>query len=102
MLIEYVSGLFCHLARLGSAILQSVLVGSLTSLPMLFSGIVFVFVAAAQERHAPARTDGALVGALPSVTFITGIKLLLIVALLYTVVDLPSTRSNSFRSQPLA
>jgi spermidine synthase len=67
---------------------KAVVVGLLTSLPMFFSGIVFVrsFAAARRKDSAlGANLIGALVGGLlQSVTFVTGIKaLLLIVAALY-------------------
>jgi hypothetical protein len=67
---------------------KAALVGLLTSLPMLFSGIVFVRSFAAAERKDSAlgaNLMGALVGGLlQTVTFVTGIKaLLLIVAALY-------------------
>jgi SAM-dependent methyltransferase len=67
---------------------KAALVGLLTSLPMLFSGIVFVRSFAAAERKDSAlgaNLIGALVGGLlQTVTFVTGIKaLLLIVAALY-------------------
>jgi spermidine synthase len=62
---------------------KAAIVGSLTSLPMLFSGIVFVrsFVTARDKSNAlGANLIGALVGALlQSITFITGIKALLLV-----------------------
>ena len=77
---------------------KSIVVGSLTSLPMLFSGIVFIrsFARAANKSNAlGANLIGALVGALmQSVTFVTGIKaLLLIVAILYflALLTAPST-----------
>ena len=64
------------------------LFGSLTSLPMLFSGIVFVrsFAMAQDKSNAlGANLIGALVGALlQSITFVIGIKaLLLVVAAFY-------------------
>jgi SAM-dependent methyltransferase len=67
---------------------KAVVVGLLTSLPMLFSGIVFVRSFADVDRKDAAlgaNLMGALVGGLlQSVTFVTGIKaLLLIVAALY-------------------
>ncbi len=67
---------------------KAVVVGLLTSLPMLFSGIVFIRSFAAAERKDAAlgaNLIGTLVGGLlQSITFVTGIKaLLLIVALLY-------------------
>lgn len=67
---------------------KALIVGSLTTMPMLFSGIVFVrsFVSAPEKSQAlGANMFGALVGGLlQSVAFITGIKaLLLLVAGLY-------------------
>lgn len=65
-----------------------IVVGGLTTLPMLFSGIVFIRSFASvtgKDKALGANLIGALVGALlQSVTFVTGIKaLLLIVAGLY-------------------
>ena len=81
---------FVDLARFGFLpySLKATIVGALTSLPMLFSGIVFVrSFASAQDRSNAlgANLIGALVGALlQSITFITGIKaLLLVVAAFY-------------------
>ena len=73
--------------------LKALIVGSLSSLPMLFSGIVFVrsFAATDEKSNAlGANLIGALVGALlQSVTFITGIKaLLLVVAGFYLLASL--------------
>ncbi|HVK16088.1 MAG TPA: hypothetical protein VM533_04010 [Fimbriiglobus sp.] len=67
---------------------KALIVGTLTSLPMLFSGIVFArsFVATPRkDRALGANLFGSLVGALlQTLTFVVGIKaLLLIVALLY-------------------
>jgi spermidine synthase len=67
---------------------KALIVGCLTTLPMIFSGIVFIrsfAVVAGKDIALGANLIGALVGALlQSVTFITGIKaLLLIVAGLY-------------------
>lgn len=67
---------------------KALIVGALTTLPMLFSGIVFIrsFAhVAGKDQALGANLLGALVGALlQSVTFITGIKaLLLIVAGFY-------------------
>jgi hypothetical protein len=67
---------------------KALTVGLLTSLPMLFSGIVFVRSFAATERKDAAlgaNLFGALVGGLlQTLTFVTGVKaLLLIVAALY-------------------
>jgi hypothetical protein len=67
---------------------KAFIVGGLTALPMLFSGIVFIRSFAAVKRKdvaLGANLLGALVGALlQSVTFVSGIKaLLLIVGALY-------------------
>jgi hypothetical protein len=67
---------------------KAIVVGLLTSLPMLFSGLVFARSFATADRKDAAlgaNLIGALCGALlQSVTFVTGIKaLLLIVATLY-------------------
>jgi Spermine/spermidine synthase domain len=76
---------FIDLARFGFLPypLKATIVGALTSLPMLFSGIVFVrsFAIAEDKSNAlGANLIGALVGALlQSITFITGIKSLLLV-----------------------
>ena len=76
---------FIDLARFGflSYPMKAVMVGVLTSLPMLFSGIVFVrSFAVAQNKSTAlgANLIGALVGALlQSITFITGIKALLVI-----------------------
>src|SRR4030095_3222801 len=91
MLVATCLGLyFIDLARFGFLpyFTKAVIIGTLTSLPMLFSGIVFTrsFTVAKEKSSAlGANLIGALVGALlQSVTFITGIKaLLLIVAGFY-------------------
>ena len=77
-------------ARFGALppVAKSVVVGSLTSLPMLFSGIIFIrsFAAVAGKDQAlGANLIGSLAGALlQSVTFLVGIRALLwIVAGLY-------------------
>jgi hypothetical protein len=76
---------FIDLASFGALpyFTKAVIVGSLTSLPMLFSGIVFVrsFAVTSDKSNAlGANLIGALAGALlQSITFITGIKALLIV-----------------------
>jgi spermidine synthase len=76
---------FVDLARFGSLpyFSKAVIVGALTSLPMLFSGIVFVrsFAVTADKSNAlGANLIGALAGALlQSITFIVGIKALLLV-----------------------
>jgi Ca2+/Na+ antiporter len=74
---------------------KSIVVGLLTSLPMMFSGIIFTrSFAQATDRSTAlgANLVGALVGALlQSITFVTGIKaLLLIVAGLYLLSFLAS------------
>jgi spermidine synthase len=81
---------FVDLARFGFLPYpaKAVIVGGVTSLPMLFSGIVFVrsFTMVPDKSNAlGANLIGALVGALlESLTFVIGIKsLLLIVAFLY-------------------
>lgn len=68
--------------------IKALIIGSLTTLPMLFSGIIFIrsFAATSRKDEAlGANLAGSLVGALlQSVTFMVGIKaLLLIVAGLY-------------------
>ena len=76
---------FIDLAKFGVLpyFIKAAIVGSLTSLPMLFSGIVFVrsFAIARDKSNAlGANLIGALIGALlQSITFITGIKALLLV-----------------------
>jgi spermidine synthase len=113
MLIGVCVGLyFVDLARFGFLpyFTKAILVGSLTSLPMLFSGIVFTrSFAVAKEKSSAlgANLIGALVGALlQSVTFITGIRaLLLIVACFYllSLLTLPGRRAETASSvQPLA
>jgi len=81
---------FVDLARFGFLAypVKAVIVGGLTSLPMLFSGIVFVrsFAASQDKSNAlGANLIGALAGALlQSITFVSGINaLLLIVAGFY-------------------
>jgi len=63
--------------------MKAAIVGGLTSLPMLFSGIIFVrsFAKAKEKSNAlGANLIGALVGALlQSITFVIGIKALLLV-----------------------
>lgn len=77
--------------------IRAVVVGLLTNLPMLFSGVVFIRSFAGTEGKDSAlgaNLFGALVGGLlQSVTFVTGIKaLLLIVAGLYTAAWLTKPR----------
>jgi spermidine synthase len=79
---------------------KAFIVGSLTSLPMLFSGIIFVrsFTAVEEKSNAlGANLLGSLVGALlQSITFITGIKALLIVVVgfyLLSLITMPRPES---------
>ncbi len=81
---------------------KAILIGAVTSAPMLFSGIVFTrSFAAAQNRSNAlgANLVGALFGALlQSITFITGIRaLLLIVASLYlfSLLTIPNKLKNN-------
>jgi hypothetical protein len=91
VLIASVLGLyFVDLARFAfmDPVPKAVLVGGLTTLPMVFSGIVFAraFAVATHKDHAlGANLLGALVGAiLQSLSFLLGIKaLLLVVAAFY-------------------
>ena len=102
LLIASAVGLyFVDLARFGFLPYptKAVIIGGLTSLPMLFSGIVFVrsFAIAEDKSNAlGANLIGALVGALlQSVTFIIGIKaLLLIVAGFYLLSLLTAPRQT--------
>ncbi|MEQ8787019.1 MAG: methyltransferase domain-containing protein [Pirellulaceae bacterium] len=79
---------------------KAVIVGALTTLPMLFSGVIFIrSLAQVQRKDAAlgANLIGALVGGmLQSVTFLVGIKaLLLIVAALYVAAMLTRPRRPS-------
>jgi spermidine synthase len=88
---------FMDLARFGFLPypLKAAIVGALTSLPMLFSGIVFVhsFAIAQDKSNAlGANLIGALVGALlQSITFITGIKALLLIVAGFYLLSLVTT-----------
>jgi len=78
---------------------KAVIVGGLTTLPMLFSGMVFISSFArvsGKDKALGANLIGALVGALlQSLTFVTGIKaLLLVVAGLYVLALLTRPRSS--------
>jgi len=84
--------------------LKAVIVGALTTLPMLFSGVIFIdsfAVVERKDRALGANLIGALIGGvLQSLTFVVGIKaLLLIVAGLYLaawlVRPLPARRTVS-------
>jgi hypothetical protein len=83
---------------------KAIIVGGLTSLPMLFSGFVFIssFRSVASKNNAlGANLLGALVGALlQSITFVIGIKaLLLIVAGLYflSFLTIPDQKIKKFK-----
>ena len=81
---------------------KAAVVGILTSLPMLFSGIIFIRSFAAAKRKdlsLGANLMGSLVGGLlQTVTFVTGIKaLLLIVAFLYLAAVLTRPRPGERR-----
>jgi hypothetical protein len=76
---------------------KAAIVGCLTSLPMLFSGIIFIrsfIVVPHKDRALGANLIGALVGGLlQSITFVTGIRaLLLIVVGLYAAAILTRPR----------
>jgi spermidine synthase len=93
---------FFDLARLASLAypLKATLVGLLTALPMLFSGIVFIHAFARTGRKdlaLGANLLGALAGALlQSVTFLTGMRaLLLIVAGLYLAAMLVRPKADN-------
>lgn len=78
---------------------KAAVVGLLTSLPMLFSGIVFIRSFAVAERKDAAlgaNLFGPLAGGLlQTVTFVTGIKaLLLIVAVLYLLAVIAKPRAK--------
>ena len=97
-----VSLYFVDLARFGFLpyMTKAIVVGFLTSLPMLFSGMIFTrsFAETTDRSNAlGANLIGALAGALlQSITFVTGIKaLLLIVAALYllSLLAMPSRSS---------
>jgi len=99
---------FVDLARFGFLpyFSKAVIVGALTSLPMLFSGIIFVrsFAMAKDKSNAlGANLIGALVGALlQSITFIVGIKaLLLVVAGLYLLSLFTAPVQSEIRQQAL-
>jgi spermidine synthase len=92
---------FVDIARFGFLpyATKAAIVGGLTTLPMLFSGIVFIrsFASANRKDDAlGANLIGALVGALlQSITFVTGIKaLLLIVMGLYFLAVITRPRSS--------
>jgi spermidine synthase len=85
---------------------KALVVGLWTSLPMLFSGIVFIrsfAVVEGKHRALGANLLGSLVGGLlQAVTFVTGIKaLLLLVAALYLAAFLTRPRATQPTSAPV-
>ena len=78
---------------------KAVIIGTLTSLPMLFSGIIFIrsFALAKEKSNAlGANLIGALAGALlQSITFIIGIKALLLVVAGFYLLSLLSAPDSS-------
>ncbi|MFQ5415195.1 MAG: spermidine synthase, partial [Phycisphaerae bacterium] len=83
---------------------KAVLVGGLTTLPMFFAGIVFIrsFAAASAKHEAlGANLLGALVGALmQSVTFLVGIKALLLIVAAFYVLGLLTRPRPAGRPEP--
>jgi spermidine synthase len=92
---------FIDLARFGFLPypLKATIVGALTSLPMLFSGIIFIrsFAIAPDKSNAlGANLIGALVGALlQSITFVAGIKALLLVVAGFYLLSLFTAPAHS-------
>jgi spermidine synthase len=86
--------------------LKAVIVGSLTSLPMLFSGIIFVrsFAVAEDKSNAlGANLIGALVGALlQSITFVIGIKALLLIVAGFYILSLLTAPGQARRKTSVA
>jgi hypothetical protein len=91
--------------------LKALIVGTLTTLPMLFAGVIFIDSFAKAEhkdRALGANLIGSLVGGiLQSLTFLLGIKaLLLIVAVLYVCAWLarpkPARRTFSLKGDELS
>jgi hypothetical protein len=87
---------------------KALIVGCLTTFPMIFSGIIFIrsFSNIAKKNEAlGANLFGGLIGALlQSITFITGIKALLLVvaglyflSLLYVPVFIPLKRIRHYK-----
>ena len=90
---------------------KAIIVGTLTTVPMLFSGIIFIHSFVRVERKdiaLGANLIGALVGGLlQSVTFVIGIKaLLLIVAGLYAAAAITRPKGAAFddreEAQPMS
>jgi hypothetical protein len=88
---------------------KALVVGSLTTLPMLFSGIIFIRSFAIVEwrnEALGANLVGALVGALlQSVTFVTGIKALLLIVVgfyLLSMLTMPAQLKQKKASTQMA
>lgn len=98
---------FVDLARFGFLPypLKALIVGTLTSLPMLFSGIVFVrsFAVADNRSNAlGANLIGALVGALlQSITFVIGIKALLLLVAGFYFLSLLTAPTQAAQKMPV-
>lgn len=96
---------FIDLARFGFLpyLMKAAIVGTLTSLPMLFSGIIFVrsFAVATDKSNAlGANLMGALVGALlQSITFVIGIKALLLIVASFYFLSLLTAPNQALREQ---
>jgi spermidine synthase len=96
---------FLDLARFGFLpyLVKAITVGALTSLPMLFSGIIFTrsFAIATDKSNAlGANLIGALMGALlQSITFVTGIRSLLVVVAGFYLLSYLTTPSPSELSE---
>lgn len=96
---------FIDLARFGFLPypMKAVIVGILTSLPMLFSGVIFVrsFAIASEKSNAlGANLMGALAGALlQSITFVIGIKALLLIVASFYFLALLTTPAQALREQ---
>jgi spermidine synthase len=84
-------------------LIKASIVGSVTTLPMLFSGIIFIrsfTLVAEKDKALGANLFGALTGAmLQSITFITGIKALLLIVLLFYVLAMITSSIKSLRGQ---
>lgn len=83
---------------------KAILVGGLTTLPMLFSGIVFIrsfAVAVSKDQALGANMFGALVGALlQSATFVTGIRALLLIVAAFYLLSLMTRPGATLRERP--
>jgi hypothetical protein len=88
---------------------KALVVGSLTTLPMLFSGIIFIrsfAIVEGRNEALGANLVGALVGALlQSVTFVTGIKALLLIVVgfyLLSMLTMPAQLKQKKASTQMA